>query len=144
MSSNSRSRRWKNKKNDSKGNNNKNKPAKQVKVARPAVFLKPLVREIADCPVCGKPIKDITSALSLKEEGVPAHFDCVLAEVKEKESLGPDETIIYLGNGDFGIVNEVEYRKGKLQILRKVGYEQLDKRDEWRYNMRQDVDFQRK
>jgi hypothetical protein len=147
MSSNNRSRRWnKNKKNASRGNRSKVKKgeASPVKQARPIISLRPLFREIADCPICGEPIKDITSALSLEGEGAPAHFDCVLTRMKEKETLAEGETIIYLGKGDFGVVNDEEYRKGKLQIIRKVVYEQLENREEWRMKMRQDVDFQRK
>ncbi|MDC7224430.1 MAG: hypothetical protein PQJ60_11870 [Spirochaetales bacterium] len=147
MSSNNRSRRWnKNKKSANRGNKNNNRrgDAKSAKTARPIISLKPLVREVADCPICGEPIKDITSALSLAGEGVPAHFDCILNRLKEKENLAEGETLIYLGKGDFGVVNDEEYRKGKLQIIRKVTYEQLENREEWRMNMRQDVDFQRK
>jgi hypothetical protein len=149
MSSNNKSRRWKNnKKSTNRGNKKKDKPAKIPVPARPSISLKPLVREVADCPICGEPIKDITSALSLKGEdgtalAVPAHFDCVLDQIKEKETLGPDETIIYLGKGEFGVVIDKEYLKGKLQIIRKIGYEQLDNRDDWRQNMRLDVDFQK-
>ena len=148
MSSNNRSRRWnKNKKSANRGGGGKNKKKgeqKPNKAPRPGISLKPLVREVADCPVCGEPIKDITSALSLMGEGVPAHFDCVLNRIKEKESIGEGEALIYLGKGDFGVVNDEEYRKGKLEIIRKVTYEQLDNREEWRMKMRQDVDFQRK
>ena len=147
MSSNNRSRRWnKNKKtpNRSGGPKNKKGDQKPVKAPRPGIALKPLVREVADCPVCGEPIKDITSALSLVGEGVPSHFDCVLARIREKENLQEGETLIYLGKGDFGVVNDEEYQKGKLVVIRKVTYEQLDNREEWRLKMRQDVDFQRK
>lgn len=148
MSSNNRSRRWKNKKSGGRGKNKNNQSPKQGKAsrpvpARPNVTLKPLVREVADCPICGKPIKDITSALSLAGEGVPAHFDCVLDSIREKENLAPGETVIYLGKGDFGVVNDESYKQGKLEILRKIAYEQLENREEWRHKMRQDVDFQR-
>ncbi|MBN2628243.1 MAG: hypothetical protein JXA95_16385 [Spirochaetales bacterium] len=154
MSSNNRSRRWnKSKKNANRGNGsgNRNKskpqgdgrPAKTARPARPSISLKPLVRESADCPICGESIKDITSALSLRDGAGPAHFDCVLKQIRERETLVPGETIIYLGKGDFGVVPEEEYQQGKLQILRKIPFEQLEDREEWRMNMRQDVDFQR-
>jgi len=157
MSSNNRSRRWnKNKKNANRGkegaeSNPKGKtkpqgvarPAKPARPARPSISLKPLVREVADCPICGEPIKDITSALSLRDGAGPAHFDCVLNQIREKERLNPGEAVIYLGKGDFGVVQDEEYQKGNLQIIRKIAYEQLENREEWRLKMRQDVDFQK-
>ncbi|MDC7219264.1 MAG: hypothetical protein PQJ59_04950 [Spirochaetales bacterium] len=147
MSSNNRSRRWnKNKKNANRGNRDKNKKGdnRPPKKPRPHILLKPLVREVADCSICGEPIKDITSALSLQGEGIPAHFDCVLAQVRERETHEEGEIIIYLGQGDFGVVNEEDYQKGKLTIVRKFPYEHPENREDWRKKMRQDVDFQKK
>ena len=35
------------------------------------------------CPKCGQPITDISSAITDKESGKPAHFDCILNQVNQ-------------------------------------------------------------
>ena len=60
---------------------------------------------VSDCPWCGKPIRDISSAISDKESGSPVHFDCVLSRISFGEKLEKGETITYIGGGRFGIVS---------------------------------------
>ncbi|MCL2065894.1 MAG: hypothetical protein FWG99_00320 [Treponema sp.] len=57
-----------------------------------------------DCSWCGRPIKDISTAISDKTSGLPVHFDCVLARLNETEALGSQEAICYIGGGRFGVV----------------------------------------
>jgi len=58
-----------------------------------------------DCPWCGKPIKDIATAISDKDTGVPVHFECVLARISEMEALETNDSVCYIGGGRFGIVH---------------------------------------
>jgi len=58
-----------------------------------------------DCPWCGKPIKDITSAISDRDSGTPVHFDCVIAKLTERENLATNESVSYIGGGRFGVIH---------------------------------------
>jgi len=59
----------------------------------------------ADCPWCGKPIRDISSAISDKDTGSPVHFDCVVSRISFSEKLEKGESITYIGGGRFGILS---------------------------------------
>jgi hypothetical protein len=58
-----------------------------------------------DCPYCGKPIKDISTAIADKNSGEPVHFDCVAARIAEGETLESGDAIAYIGGGRFGVVH---------------------------------------
>jgi len=58
-----------------------------------------------ECPWCGKPIKDIVTAISDKVSGRPVHFDCVLSRIVEMENLNNNESICYIGGGRFGVIH---------------------------------------
>ena len=60
---------------------------------------------VPDCPWCGKPIRDISSAMADRDTGVPVHFDCVAERIAGGESLDKGDVITYIGGGRFGIVN---------------------------------------
>ena len=60
--------------------------------------------EVPKCPYCGQNVRDVLTAIALKEGEQPTHFDCVLKKISEEEELQPKEKVIYLGNGAFGIV----------------------------------------
>jgi hypothetical protein len=86
-----------------------------------------------DCPWCGKPIKDVASALSEKDTGLPVHFDCVLARIYKTESLENNDIICYIGGGRFGIVhynNPPDTRD--FRIKKVLEWENKDTRQEWR------------
>ena len=45
-------------------------------------------RDMPACPLCGKPVYDLSTALAAsREAGEPAHFDCVLERVAASESI---------------------------------------------------------
>jgi len=69
----------------------------------PAMNTEPL--PVPTCSWCGKPIRDISSAIADKDTGVPVHFDCVAARIALGENLEKGDTIAYIGAGRFGIVN---------------------------------------
>lgn len=58
-----------------------------------------------ECKWCGKQIKNIATAISDKETGLPVHFDCVLSRIVEMEKLESNDTVCYIGGGRFGVVH---------------------------------------
>jgi hypothetical protein len=96
--------------------------------ARPAV---PLV--IPDCPVCGKPVRELASALTHRVSRQPAHFDCVVKELRESNEIAPQEKLCYLGGGCFGIL---EFRPpggpSRFVIKRRIQYEEKETPQDWK------------
>jgi len=68
----------------------------------PSINTEPL--PVPDCPYCGKPIRDISSAMADKDSGLPVHFDCVSARIAKGEILEKGDIVTYIGGGRFGIV----------------------------------------
>lgn len=89
-----------------------------------------------DCAVCGSPIRDVSAAMKDPASDKPAHFDCVLKYLSEKENLGNQEKVVYLGSGNFGVVRLLNNRK--FEILKSIPYEKVEERTEWRMDMRLD------
>lgn len=87
------------------------------------------------CAKCGKPIEDMTSAIS-DAEGKPMHFDCVLENLKSKEKMLPGQQMTYIGNGRFAVVtfeNPRDLRKFKIEKV--IEYEDKSKLISWRNEM---------
>lgn len=87
-----------------------------------------------DCSICNKPIRDVTAAITDLSSEKPAHFDCILKNLSETETLGNQEKIIYLGSGNFGIVKIINNKK--FEIIKKIPYENMEERIDWRKEMR--------
>jgi hypothetical protein len=94
---------------------------------------------VLDCPWCGKPIRDLSSAIADRDTGVPVHFDCVAAKISQEESLERGDTVTYIGGGRFGIVhfsgseNRGRGGDGKTFKIKKIiEWENKDSRAEWR------------
>ncbi|MDR0487170.1 MAG: hypothetical protein LBG91_02870 [Treponema sp.] len=86
-----------------------------------------------NCPWCGKPIKDITAALSDRSTGLPVHFDCVLAHISELETLETNDSVCYIGGGRFGIVHYNNPPDTRNFTIKKIfEWEDKDNRNEWR------------
>ena len=86
-----------------------------------------------DCPWCGKPIKDITTAISDRESGRPVHFDCVLARIVEMEHLETNDSVCYIGGGRFGVIhynNPPDMRD--FTVKKILEWEIKEKNFEWR------------
>jgi len=82
-----------------------------------------LPREI--CPLCSKPINKIMTAITHKETGKKAHFDCILKELKKSTPLRPQEEIYYLGGGCFGVVEDQKPAgSGNFIVKRRFQYEE--------------------
>ena len=69
----------------------------------PKVNTEPL--PVSDCPWCGKPIRDMFSAIADKDTGYPVHFDCVTARIAFAERLEKGDIVAYIGGGRFAIVS---------------------------------------
>jgi hypothetical protein len=86
-----------------------------------------------NCPICGKPIKDIAAAVNDKNSGEPAHFDCVMAKIAEFEPLEKGDTLSYIGGGRFGVVHfNGPQETRNFQIKKILEWEDKDNRAEWR------------
>jgi hypothetical protein len=86
-----------------------------------------------DCPWCGKPIKEIITAISDKDTGQPLHFDCVLERMTASVTLEANDTVCYIGGGRFGVVhynNPPDTRD--FTIKRILEWEVKDNSQEWR------------
>jgi hypothetical protein len=60
---------------------------------------------VSDCPWCGKPIRDMSTAIADKDTGSPVHFDCVTARIAFGEKLEKGEYLAYIGGGRFGVIS---------------------------------------
>jgi hypothetical protein len=84
------------------------------------------------CPFCGKPVRFLLTAIASGSDNMPAHFDCVLRSIAEKEGLEENEKVCYLGKGSFGIIKYKAQGSAKFTIRKRVQYEIGDTIVEWR------------
>ena len=96
----------------------------------PAVNNDPL--PVPDCPWCGKPIRDISSAIADKDTGMPVHFDCVAARIAGAENLEKGDVVTYIGAGRFGIVSFGRAENHDFKIKKIIEWENKDNRAGWR------------
>jgi hypothetical protein len=90
-------------------------------------------RELLTCPLCGKALYDLSTALSAGVDSTePAHFDCVLERVAAAEALGPGEKIVYLGSGTFGVVEFKDKSETAFSVKRRIQWEKEGEKKEWR------------
>jgi len=88
---------------------------------------------LMNCHWCGKQIKDISTAISDKESGLPVHFDCVLSRIIETESLGTNECVSYIGGGRFGVIRYNNPPDTRDFTIKKIfEWELKDITHEWR------------
>jgi hypothetical protein len=91
-------------------------------------------RNFPICPLCGKELREISSAIAERETKQPAHFDCVLKQLQEQEPVKQDEQYCYLGKGVFAVIKFTQTgQKGQqFTIVRKIEYEKEDEIPQWR------------
>ncbi|HYW83172.1 MAG TPA: hypothetical protein VFB30_07950 [Spirochaetia bacterium] len=86
-----------------------------------------------DCPICGKPVRELASALTHRISHQPAHFDCIVRELRDSTEIAPQEKLCYLGAGTFGIL---EFRPpggpSKFVIKKRIQYEEKEIPQEWK------------
>ena len=91
------------------------------------------ISDLPICPICGKAIRDIYSAVSYSVTQTPAHFKCIIEELKKTNELKDNEKICYLGSGSFGIV---QFRRPdsqmRLFIRKRIQYEDKNTDLSWR------------
>jgi hypothetical protein len=88
------------------------------------------------CPICGKPIKDISSAVTERNSGEPAHFDCIIAKIAGQETLEQGDRIAYIGGGRFGVVHFTSPQDSRNFKIKKIfEWENKENRAEWRGNV---------
>jgi hypothetical protein len=93
-------------------------------------------RVFPGCPVCGEPVQELSSALTHRQSGQPAHFDCVVKELLEANPLGPQERLCYLGGGVFGVLTwKVEGNPASFVIKRRIPYEDPHAPQEWKQQL---------
>jgi hypothetical protein len=85
------------------------------------------------CPICTRPIREISSAIAFKTTNAPAHIECIISELRKTEELLLNERICYLGKGTFGIVVRKDPSNPvKFSIKKKIQYEESNITPEWR------------
>jgi len=88
---------------------------------------------VSDCPYCGKPIKDITSAIEDQKTTIPVHFDCVVARIVKNETLEKGDAVVYIGGGRFGVVHFSGTQTAPSFRIKKIlEWEDKENRAEWR------------
>ena len=93
-------------------------------------FTRPERKNQTKCPLCDQMVRDVLSAIDYQEQ--PAHFDCILKLIQNEEEMEPNEKIIYLGGGSFGIVQYRNANNSKLFVRKRIQYEEKDKKIDWR------------
>ena len=95
---------------------------------RPAVAI-----DYPACPICQKAVRELHAAITHRESGQPAHFDCILQLLRESTDLQDSEKICYLGKGSFGVV-QFRQNAGPMRFLirKRIQYEQTDGFPDWR------------
>jgi hypothetical protein len=102
----------------------------------PAVPVEPI--PVPECPYCGKPIRDLSLALTDRRSGEAVHFDCALGRLTENETLERGETISYIGGGRFGVVRFANPNDSRGFSIKKIfewedsASMPLENRSEWR------------
>jgi hypothetical protein len=91
---------------------------------------------VHECSWCGKPINDISTALSDKNTGRPVHFDCVISRIVEMETLENHDCICYIGGGRFGVVHYNNPPDTRNFTIKKIlEWENKDNHFEWRQSI---------
>lgn len=89
--------------------------------------------KVMECAYCHKPIEDLASAISSKENDEPIHYDCVIKKLTSEEKLLPNENITYIGQGKFAVVhfeNPNDYKH--FSIKRTIEWENREEKNVWR------------
>ena len=84
------------------------------------------------CPLCDKPIYDMSNAVAEPSGGMPSHFDCILDRVSAAETISLNEKIVYLGGGAFGVVEFKDKNEGTFIVKRRIQWEKEGEKKDWR------------
>lgn len=118
-----------------KGNRNRHRGKKGGSKALPS-YNGPAVL----CSICGKNIRDMSSAIAEQKSGDPAHFDCVIKDLAKQETIKENEKIVYLGNGKFGIIHYDNNQNKNFKILKEIDYEKREEYPpDWRNTLKKEI-----
>lgn len=84
------------------------------------------------CAICQKPIFDLAGAIADKESGEPVHFDCAIERISKAESLAPNEKVVYIGAGNFAVVEYKNGIDGAFTVKRRFHWEKEGEKQVWR------------
>jgi hypothetical protein len=91
---------------------------------------------VPDCPYCGKPIRDLSAALTDRNSGEAIHFDCALARLRDNETLERGDAVTYIGAGRFGVIHFVNPNDPRRFRIKKIfEWEDRENRAEWRRSL---------
>ncbi|MCL2191208.1 MAG: hypothetical protein FWB79_04405 [Treponema sp.] len=94
----------------------------------PALDLAPAL-----CILCDKPIREFSTALCDPDTGKPAHFDCTVNRIVERERLEKGDSVGYIGGGRFGIIHFTNPQNPRKFTIKKIfEWEKNESRSEWR------------
>jgi hypothetical protein len=86
-----------------------------------------------DCPICGKSVRELSSALTHRVSRQPAHFDCIMRELRDSNEMAPQEKLCYLGGGTFGILEfRAQGASSRFVIRKRIQYEEKETPQEWK------------
>jgi len=112
------------------GQGGRGSPARSVE-PRPERPENPVV--YPDCPICGKSVRELASALTHRASRQPAHFDCIMRELRDSNEMAPQEKLCYLGGGSFGILElRPQGAPSRFVIRKRIQYEEKETPQEWK------------
>lgn len=83
-----------------------------------------------NCCYCHEPIRQMSLAIDVPDFAEPAHFDCVIKQLKAQEALAEGEEIIYIGNRKFAVV--VYKTQNSFDLIREIPFEETRDFKAWR------------
>ncbi|MDR0552031.1 MAG: hypothetical protein LBG72_08465 [Spirochaetaceae bacterium] len=88
---------------------------------------------VPQCPICGKPITELSSAFSDKMSGEAVHFECARESAGRSAALSPGDTVAYIGAGRFAVVNYPHTQNFKNASIKQIiEWEKREERMPWR------------
>ncbi len=92
------------------------------------------------CSICGKNIRDLSSAITEKNSGEPAHFDCIIKEIAKNEAVQENEKVVYLGHGKFGVIHYENNQNKNFKIIKEIEYEEVkEDQPDWRSRLKKEI-----
>lgn len=78
-----------------------------------------------NCSVCGNRIDDVMAAVPFKDGKGLCHLECVQASILKQEKLEENETLVYIGSGEYAIYQERKNR-GKVYLFfrKRIPYQE--------------------
>jgi hypothetical protein len=118
---------------EQQGRDGQPKPREQRQPRPEEISRQEAARDMPACPLCGKPVYDLSTAITAaRETGDPAHFDCVLERVAASEPLASGEKLVYLGSGAFGVVEFKDKSESHFTVKRRIQWEKEGEKKDWR------------